>query len=121
MAPLDEPCSDLRDDKAFALEHSEGIAAETDEQRGDGVVRTKRVQERLDDDRVVDLLVREPERRRDGERRVRELEACAACLVDGAPRRPVERLESLGEVDAADVAHASPYARKRLRPKPRTG
>ena len=105
VAALDEPGSDLRGNDLLALEHSQRVAAETDEQHRHAAIGSESGEQRLDHDVLVLAFVVEPERRRDGERLTFQLEPRAPIPVDGPSRRALERCEPLGEVGAADVAH----------------
>src|SRR5436190_1557728 len=121
MAALDEAGADLRGDQALALEDAYGVAAEADEQRGDDVVRRERFEERLELDRLVLGLVREAERRPDGDALVGGFDACSAAGVDGAPGLRGERLQALADVFAAYVAGHRPSVGQRAGTRPRTG
>ena len=74
MASLDEAGADLGGDELLALEDSDRIATETDEEHGNPAICPEGGEQRLDHHRHVLALVFEPERRRDGQRLLRQLE-----------------------------------------------
>ncbi len=105
VAALDETGADLRGDELLALEDAERVAPEANEERGNPVIGPERGEQRLDHHLLVLALVVEPERRRDGERLLRQLETGAAIAVDGTAGGALERSEPLLEVGPADVTH----------------
>ena len=105
MATLDEARADLRGDELLALEDSERVAAETDQEHRDPVIGVEGGEQRVDHHLLVLTLVFEPEWRRDGERLLRQLETGAAVAVDGTAGGALEWREALREVGPADVAH----------------
>jgi hypothetical protein len=104
VAALHEPRADLGRDETLALEHADGVAAEADEQDGDEVVLSERVEQRRELDRVVLTQMAEPEGGPDDERLAVRLDLRRAAGVARPAGRPGEGRETLADVFASDVS-----------------